>query len=193
MCNLHFIIINIIITINIFDDGQYLQNIIVQFALSAICGRPLDQGKQDVLTILTHNREEQDVKQRSNIGADASKVERMQSSDCRLFYLSWICAIVSWVGERGGAVYLLFPLLFHTISQGIVSFPDGQEEAHFIAEGGERGRTWTPRRLFKKHSSAITNSVACQRARKNLSARATREPPSSITCFLPKVIATAAR
>ena len=85
--------------------------------------------------------------------------------------MSWICAIVSWVGERGGAVYLLFPLLFHTISQGIVSFPDGQEETHFIAEGEERGRTRTPRRLFKKHTSAITNSVACQRARKNLSAR----------------------
>ena len=57
MCNLHFIIINIIITINIFDAGQYLQNIIVQFALSAICGRPPDQGKQDVRTILTREHD----------------------------------------------------------------------------------------------------------------------------------------
>ena len=43
--------------INIFDDGQYLQNIIVQFALSAICGRPPDQGKQDVRTILTREHD----------------------------------------------------------------------------------------------------------------------------------------
>ena len=55
--NLHFIIINIIGTANIFDDGQYLQNIIVQFALSAICGRPPDQGKQDVRTILTREHD----------------------------------------------------------------------------------------------------------------------------------------
>ena len=57
MFYLHFIIIDIIGTINIFDGRQYLQNIIVQFALSAICGRPPDQGKQDVRTILTREHD----------------------------------------------------------------------------------------------------------------------------------------
>ena len=40
------------------NDGRYLHNIVVQFALSSICGRPADQGKQDALTILTHEHDD---------------------------------------------------------------------------------------------------------------------------------------
>ena len=40
------------------NDGHYLHNIVVQFALSSICGRPADQGKQDALTILTHKHDD---------------------------------------------------------------------------------------------------------------------------------------
>ena len=42
------------------NDSGYLHNIVVQFALSSICGRPADQGKQDALTILTHKHDEEE-------------------------------------------------------------------------------------------------------------------------------------